>query len=157
MFNLHCLNITGVLRVFWQEELVHISLLIQMISKKSSILQQSAFQEGSSQDLLGISYGNKQRTFLSESKGRGGGGLGTVGERRSTLLLHFLCVKVPARLAATLVPAHVRAEVLLPDDLAVHRPLVPQALKCQSSWKAHAKDESAHVTVIRLSNANRTL
>lgn len=49
----------------------------------------------------------------------------------SASLLHPLCVKVPARLTASLVPAHIPAQVLLPDQPAVHGPLVPQALERQ--------------------------
>lgn len=50
-----------------------------------------------------------------------------------TLLLHLVCIKVSASLAAALVPPHVLAQVLLADHPAVHCPLVPRALVREGS------------------------
>ena len=134
----YCLRVIGVLCLFWQEE----SLCLYSWYPKG--LHTS--KQGSSQNLPGFFLrGQAENLSVCECRGKRGQGLGTVGKCTSTFLLQLLCVKVPARFAAALVPAHVCAEVLLPDDLAVHRPLVPQTLKCQSSWERHRERKSYFV------------
>lgn len=65
-----------------------------------------------------------------------------------TLGGHFVGVKVSAGLAAALVPAHVLAQVLLPDHLAVNRPLIARALirQCSQSWRGDGVDVPSGVT-----------
>lgn len=62
-----------------------------------------------------------------------------------TLLLHLVCIKVSARLAAALVPPHVLAQVLLTDHPAVHCPLVPRALVGEGSLGGDKKGETARL------------
>lgn len=62
-----------------------------------------------------------------------------------TLLLHLVCIKVSASLAAALVPPHVLAQVLLADHPAVHCPLVPCALVREGSLGGDKKGETARL------------
>lgn len=67
------------------------------------------------------------------------------GTASLTLLLHLVCIKVSAGLAAALVPPHVLAQVLLPDHPAVHCPLVPRALVGEGSLGGDKKGETARL------------
>lgn len=69
---------------------------------------------------------------------------------------HCVGVKVSAGLAAALVPAHVLAQVLLPDHSAVHRPLIPRALVRQRRCRGHNKDRTEAVNVVNEDEVRKT-
>lgn len=62
-----------------------------------------------------------------------------------TLLLHLVCIKVSASLAAALIPPHVLAQILLADHPAVHCPLVACALVRESSFGQEKRGETSRL------------